>query len=196
MVKEYIIKPITHTKLLNGQELYSCTKAKLTDSYYSFTYEHKVNKADKGSFLCGKPTGEHFLKLLNHPPIDIFNPLKSNSSGTTPSTSPVISNGNGNEVWDPVALELHNAINLLIICWGNRPIKGPLAKIKSDLDKYKRSSPYTSKIKSINTILGYNNKTLKQMVEDLRVNNPNLKDYSFENINKILESENIPSNFD
>ncbi|ASF41337.1 hypothetical protein CEH05_20070 [Halobacillus halophilus] len=41
LVKNYNIVPITHTRLLNGHQLSSCTGRRLEDSYYSFHYENK-----------------------------------------------------------------------------------------------------------------------------------------------------------
>ena len=52
-----------------------------------------------------------------------------------------------------VALQLSNAINLIIICYeGN--IKEPLSTIKYETHKYYFNEPYDHKIKAVNTIIG------------------------------------------
>ena len=124
ITKKYHLKPIAHTKLINGYQLSSCTGRLLTDSYYSFRYENKADKSDTGTFYCGKPTGEHFMKLLKIQPLGMFNPLSTSNSGSyTTSTQTT----NTNLTWNPLAKELYTAINLLIIYWGNRPVTGFLA---------------------------------------------------------------------
>ena len=72
--------------------------------------------------------------------------------------------------YNEVALQLSNAINLIIICYeGN--IKEPLSTIKYETDKYYYSEPYDSKIKAVNTIIGnLFDKKLVEKISEINVN--------------------------
>lgn len=195
IVQNYILEPVVHTKLLSGQQLFSCTGKKLTDSYYAFNYENKKLKTDKGTFICGKPTGEDFMQLLNLPALSLFNPLVSqtqsslnNEGSSTNSNSPI--------VWHTEAKELYNAINLIILYWGNRPIKAPMSGFLRDLRKYPSYQPYLNRVKSINTILKNNKTTMREILRVLNEKNHGMKSYAFNNLhNRIIQETNENSNF-
>lgn len=76
LAQNYIITPISHLHLLPGQEKSGCG-GKLTRRYYAFDFENKKNSEDKGAFLAGYICGESFLKLIGHPPIPLFDPLRT-----------------------------------------------------------------------------------------------------------------------
>ncbi|MFJ7308843.1 hypothetical protein [Peribacillus frigoritolerans] len=166
----------------------------LTDSYYSFEFKSKTDKNDVGGFYCGSHAAAHFLNLINRPALPIFNPLKSHSS-TTISTN-TSNNTDKQFKWDPTALELYNAINLLIICW-NKPIYGQLAKFKNDLEKYYSNEPFVYRIQKVNDIIGKDIKkrTLTTMINELHRNNPDMKSFTFNKLNEVLARLNIKSNF-
>ena len=185
IVQNYILEPVVHTKLLSGQHLFSCTGKKLTDSYYAFNYENRKLKTDKGTFICGKPTGEDFMQLLNLPALPLFNPIISQTT-PSPSNDSSYTSSNSMIVWHKEAEELYNVINLLILYWGIRPIKGFMAEFLRDLRKYPSYQPYLNRIKAINTIL--KKKTIQEILIILNKNNPEMKSYSFGNLhNRLLK---------
>lgn len=191
IINDYYIKPIAHVKLLNGQQKKSCTGDLLTDRYYCFSFKHKKNNK-QGSFFCGIHAANNFLELLNLDPLPLFDPLKDfgvNSSSTSNSS-------NQYNKWHPVAEELYNAINLLIICW-NTTVQGFLGEIKDTIVRYPHYEPYLSKIKAVNTILSKDSKsrTLQDMISDLKKNNPDIRSFTFNNINKMLNNNEIKSYF-
>lgn len=193
LVKKYTITPRSHTKLLNGQKKKSCTGDLLTDSYYSFEFISKSDSTDVGGFLCGSHAAAHFLQLINKPELPLFNPL------TSPTNSPGSrkhKEGSKGKVWNPIALELYNAINLLIICW-DKPIYGKLAKIKSETEKFYYVAPFDWKVKQVNKIIGKDVKkrSLTEMIQTLTSENPNLKHYSFGSLDEILDKHEMKSNF-
>lgn len=195
LVKKYEIIPIAHVKLLNGQQKTSCTSNPLTDSYYLFEYRNKLNIKDSGTFYCGLPTATHFLSLTNQAALQCFNPLQvSNMNGTA---SAVQGQGNNQQVkWNEMQFQFYIAITLLVICW-NKPIQGLLAKFLKDAQKYKTYKPFEDRILRLNNMIGKDAKgrSLSEMLEELRVNNPNLKHYKFDLLEEVLHSKDIESNF-
>lgn len=120
-------------------------------------------------------------------PLPLFNPLVSNGSGTGGG------GGNGSREWHPVAKQLNDAINMIVVCWDIVP-GGPLASIQTKLLQYKNYEPYFSKIKSVNTILSHDGRTLQQMIDELRINN-NVRQFRFDLLNEMLKVNEIESNF-
>ncbi|MCU9601383.1 hypothetical protein [Pallidibacillus thermolactis] len=218
LVENYIIKPTAHTKLLEGQSKQSCTGQILKDTYYLFEYVNKHDPTDSGGFYCGYHAAEHFLNLIQHDGLPLFNPLiqdiitteNSNKSNENSNKTNENNNKSINEVsafnssenskdkkkWNHTAKQLYNAINLLIICW-DTPIYGPLAKYKADLEKYYYCEPFFERIKFVNRIIGkdYKNRTLTQMLNDLRKNNPKLKHFQFDLLEEKLRERGIESRF-
>jgi len=194
MVQEYNIKPIAHVRLLNGQKRQSCTKDLLTDSYYCFSYKAKDSDVT-GTFLCGTYAANHFLELIQHPKLKVFDPLVSENVGT------ITSNGTNrdrglNDTWHPTTKQLFNAINLIVICWGQVP-GGVLQKIKNEIEKNKNREPLPGQIKAINTIISRDRKgrTLQQMLDDLRKNNNMIRDFHFNLLNESLIKNEVEPSF-
>lgn len=138
IVNKYNLKPIAHVKLINGQIKSSCTGRELTDSYYCFSYESRTS-SERGTFFCGNHAANDFISLANLMPLPLFNPL-TQTGGNGGNTG-----GNvGQPTWDPVAKQLNDAINMLVVCWDTIP-NGPLALIQEGLLKFPRSKPFTKK---------------------------------------------------
>ncbi|MGY5345906.1 hypothetical protein ACXFAU_26045 [Paenibacillus glucanolyticus] len=194
MVQEYNIKPIAHVRLLNGQKRQSCTKDLLTDSYYCFSYKAKDSYVT-GTFLCGTYAANHFLELIQHPKLKVFDPLVSENVGTMTSNGTNRDRGL-NDTWHPTAKQLFNAINLIVICWGQVP-GGVLQKIKNEIEKNKNREPLPGQIKAINTIISRDSKgrTLQQMLDDLRKNNNMIRDFHFNLLNESLIKNEVEPSF-
>lgn len=193
LVQDYDIKPIAHVRLLNGQERRSCTKDLLTDSYYCFSYKKK-NTDVTGTFLCGTFAANHFLELIRHPKLTLFDPLVSENVGTGTSSS----NGSAesNETWHPAAKQLYYAINLLVVCWGIAP-GDALQEIKIDLEKHQSRAPLPRQIKAINTIISRDkgSRTLQQMLDELRNKNNKIRMFRFDLLNEALVKNNVEKSF-
>ena len=191
LVQKYELTPFAHFKLLNGQNRKSCTGDALTDSYYCFSY--KSRRGDEaGSFLCGSHAARHFLALLNLEDIPLFNPLKHESGSNSYSGGKKYSQ---EKKWNEKAKQLYNAMNLLVVCWGIVP-RGPLKSIMEKISRYRNKNPFPSQIKSVNKIVSKDCKgrTLRKMLEELSQQN-NLREFSFDELNKELKKNNIPSHF-
>ncbi|ASF41336.1 hypothetical protein CEH05_20065 [Halobacillus halophilus] len=131
------------------------------------------------------------MKLLGLKPLSIFDPLSSSYSNSSRTVSRPL-NHSKNE-WNPEAKELYNAINLLVIYWGNRPLDDFLAEFLADLRKYKNYQPYFKRVKSVNTILKNKKKSTKDILDILKVDNPNIRSFSFCNLKKRLEDNGLTS---
>ncbi|MDO9204120.1 hypothetical protein [Methylotenera sp.] len=184
--------PIAYVQLLAGQTKTSCTGDALTDAYYCFFYKSRTN-ADQGTILCGEYAAKDFLQLIGHAGLPLFNPLLTQGGTRGTGTSGTIQGARTK--WDLTAKQLHDAINLLVVCWSSPP--GPvLFDIKSKLEKYSYKPPYSGQIKAINTVIGKDVKkrTLSQMVSELAQNNY-VKTYDFSLLDAVLASEKVASNF-
>lgn len=192
IVKNYELYPVAHVQLLAGQVKTSCTGNALTDTYYCFSYKSRNSEDKGGTVLCGEHAAKDFLKLIKHPGLPLFNPLRTLSSGdASTSGAPQCSQIK----WDPTAKQLHDAIHLLIVCWSSPP--GPvLGDIKSKLEEFSSKTPFVRQVKAINTILGKDVKgrTLKQMVSDIAKSN-SIKTYDFSLLDAVLAAEGVTSNF-
>lgn len=194
IVNEYNIEIITYTWLLNGRTKESDAGDIIINEYYEFLCTSKLSSEQK-IIVCGKHVGKSLIKLAELKPIKIFNPL-------------VNINGNGNgegrrdrgnekkEKWNEISLELYNAINILGLYW-DITLTGVLFDIKKDLEKYKDKVPFISRIIKVNKCISKdkNNLTISQMLDKLREEDENIREYRFEKINKILAEKNIESYF-
>lgn len=194
IISQYEIKLISHVRLLKGQEVISCTGDKLIDSYYCFSYKER-GKEHNSKFYCGSHAGEHFLTLLKHPKVPMFDPLAKDGyvGGNTGTTQAL---GMEKEKWDSTARQLFNVINFIVICWSTFPEKA-LLDIKTKVEAARGKVPYTSQIKRVNTIISRDkrNRSLQQMIEELRRDN-NIREFKFDLLNTILLNEGgIKSNF-
>lgn len=135
-----------------------------------------------------------FLELLRLDPLPLFNPLQQNAEHNEARQN-VINPSIANKEWHTEAKQLHNAINLIIVCW-NRPIGGALLDIKTKLERFYDKEPFISQIKAINTILSYDRegRTLSQQIAELAQGN-NIRNFTFDALNKRLGNEKINSNF-
>lgn len=188
IVKEYVLKPIAHNKLLNSQIKRSCTGYPLVDSYYCFSYKSRIDEDDRGTFFCGIPAAEHFLSLLAHPKLPLFNPL---ASDVRPALSGDRERGAGNanetrKQVDPVTRQLLNAIQLLMVAWDVIPY-GRLLDIKEKRIEYYYRPPFDDEVMYVNSIVSKDRlqRTLVMMIEELATSNE-LKHYEFDLLNAVL----------
>lgn len=195
IVSEYYLTQIAHLKILNGQEKNSCTGRTLTDNYFLFEYVSKKNSEEKGSFFCGSGAGYHFLKLLNQRALPLFNPLRqdidvNNHRGGNDRRQKV-------QEWNSVTKQLVQALNILIVVENIAPRPGPITNILKKKYQYRDREPFDSDIKSVNTILGkfLGGLTLQEMLNELRLNGEQIRNFDFGLLNARLQEQKIDSNF-
>lgn len=199
IVNEYNIEIITHTRLLNGRTKESDAGDIITNEYYEFLCTSKINSSQK-IIVCGNHAGKSLIYLAGLKPIKIFNPLNdidgnnnevNNYCGGARNRS-----GEKKEKWNELSLELYNAINILGLYW-DVTLTGVLFNIKKELEKNKGKLPSFVSILKVNTCISKDkrNLTISEMLNELREEDENIREYRFEKINKILEEKNIESYF-
>lgn len=193
IVANYIVEPIAHLRLLNGQSKRSEAEADLTDQYYIFECTSKSNNKIVETIICGTGAASHFFRLTGQEKPPLFDPLKSES--TTGGSGSCTDSISDLRKWNEKSKQLYAAIQWLIICWDIIP-RGAIIDIKRRLEKYSYKEPFVSQIKAINTIISKDSsgKTLTQMIDRFRANN-DIKSYDFSLLTATLLSKNIQSYF-
>ena len=171
IITEYIVEPKAHLKLLANQRKNSDAKAIIEDEYYIFTAVRKRDGKEE-IIQCGMGAARDFLKLLNHPGLPLFNPLKTDSTIKKDDNQKSNSQEIKVEKWNKTAKQLYNAIMWLITIWDAQP-NTPLFEFRDEIVKYKENNPYDSKIKRINTAVknGGKGKKLTEMIEYIKKSN-------------------------
>lgn len=196
LVKQYELKPIAYLKLLNNQEKKGCC-GKVTDSYYAFNARNRSTD-EVESFYVGYHCAERLLELIPHEKLRLFNPLQSIQSKSVNISGIRGENTLSDARIAPLNLELSNAIHLLCTTWGQPPHSTLLSYLEYIRQRPgDRTQDFT--IIKFNEILGKDRggrgrRTLSQMIEELRKDNPTMKHFSFPLMSEILEKYNENSN--
>jgi hypothetical protein len=184
LVKEYEITPITHCRLLTGQIKRSAAEDTITKEYYCFSYRKRNSNDEYETFIVGLHVAKHFLELLNHAPLPIFDILESSKEKSKKKNNPTIQTEK--EKWNPLAKELYKVINIILMAWDTNGKK--LAKILQEINNNQTREPPFSIIKSVNTIISKDRKerTIYGMLDEFKKENK-IKDTKFPLITKVLE---------
>ena len=150
IVREYKVEPVAHIQLLNGQTKHSDAQAEIRNDYYVFNVISRQNDRVIDSIQCGMGAARHFLNLLHHDGLPLFNPLQGDGGGGTGGDG-----GNGGHVsaWDPLAKQLYNAIMWVIALSEKNP--DSIYRVRDEVCDNMTHAP-GSKIKSVNTIIRMN----------------------------------------
>ena len=190
IIKKYKVVPKAHIKLLAGQTKRSDAEADITDEYYIF--EAISSNGEKETIQCGMGAARHFLELLNHDGLPIFNPLHidRNIGGHGGGNQGLSGNANQGQNWNQTARQLYNAIMWLIIAWGASP-NTPLFEFRDDVIQYHNCEPFDWKIKRVNTVIknGGRGKTLSEIINGFRKEN-NIRDdmCQFDLLNNVINN--------
>jgi hypothetical protein len=192
-VKEYDIVPISHMPLLKGQTKRSATRDIITKEYYCFSYKKRHSNEKPESFIVGLHAAKHFLKLLKHPTLPIFDILKSHNGNADVREN--ISASIDKDKWNPLALELYRIINIILMTWDTN--QGPSSEILLEIRNNKTREPPLRLIKSVNTIISRDSRkrTIYLMLEEFKKDN-NIKDFKFPLITTVLlDNKDIIKNY-
>lgn len=192
IVAAYNLKPIVYIRLLNGQNIDGCC-GPITDKYYLFEAEHK-NTKELESFCVGYDCANQFLQLINHAPLQLFNPFQAVAGGGNGGGAG--GNGGQQQPIAPLNKELKNAIHILCSAWGGKAPKGGLRSFLEYINTNPTRPTNAFAITSFNRIIGKDAKgrSLTQVIQDLRLNNPNLRNFTFPLMEQVLLTENCISN--
>ena len=146
----------------------------IENDYYIFYATDKAS-GKREIIQCGMGAARDFLRLIGHKGLPLFNPLHGEGG--------VGGYGGGNngrrrqeEVWNPVAKQLFNAIMWIFLIIDVKP-NTPIFEIREKVCRFKDREPFASQVKAVNTIIGKNfeGKTLLEAIDKLRANN-NVRD--------------------
>lgn len=184
IVRDYQVTPVAHIKLLAGQTKRSDAEANIDNEYYIF--EAVAPNGEKKIIQCGMGAARHFLRLLNHEGLPLFNPL--HVSRNVGGTRGVRGNVNQEQNWNQTAKQLYNAIMWLIIAWNAEPTT-LLYEFRKDILEYYDREPFDWKIKRVNTVIkdGGKGRTLTEIINDFR-NENNIRDdmCQFDRLNNVI----------
>lgn len=175
----YDVKVISRMALLPGKTIEGCC-GDLENEHTVFYYKHKISN-DEGTFSVGKDCAQSFLGILKQKLPELVNPLTSppslgggpsSTSGSTSITIPKIND------------ELYTAINLWCILKGQIP-KFALQKILTDIQANPLSPVPEKSVFEFLKVMSTYKKTLKELLDEARRINPNIKNYNFPTINNI-----------
>jgi len=176
IVEEFNVLPVAYVKLLTGQTKHSDAGQTINDKYYIFHAYPKLG-GEKEIIQCGMGAARHFLELIGHEGLPLYNPLHGEGGVVGPGGGPGGPGGRRpREVWNPIAEQLYNAIMWVIIIIDADP-NTKIFEIREKVYRFKAREPFHSQVKGVNTIIGRNlgGKTLTDAIDELRVNN-NVRD--------------------
>lgn len=198
-MQENDVKPLAQLKLLNGKVLPGDAGKKIKDVYFIFECKSK-NSSNLEYIYCGRFVAEDFCNMTNHTLPRLFNPLAKENSNDDHLDN--VDYGGENDYlintmeWNEARKQLYNAVMLIISAWDAKP-GTPLFEIKEFLenDSYIQCEPPISKIKAVNTILNNSSKTMREIINELNINN-NLKKFSFDLLINELRENNCDQYFE
>lgn len=189
IVKNYDVVPVAHIQLLAGQTKHSDAGATIEKDYYIFHATDRVT-GTREIIQCGMGAARDFLKLLNHKGLPLFNPLHGEGGEGGTGRNPGGGERNEQIIWNPVAMQLYNAIMWLIIIIDAKP-DTPIFEIREKVYRFRDKEPFHSQVKAVNTIIRKNltGRTLTRAIDELRVDN-NLRDElcQFGLLNEIINN--------
>ena len=172
IVKEFNVLPVAHVKLLTGQTKHSDAGQIINDKYYIF-HAYPKSGGKEEIIQCGMGAARHFLELIGHEGLPLYNPLHGKGGSVGPGVG---TGGQGGrrprEVWNPIAEQLYNAIMWVIVIIDAAP-NTKIFDIREKVYRFKSKEPFPSQVKGVNTIIGkiLRGKTLTEAIEELRLKN-------------------------
>lgn len=193
LLAKYEIKPKLHTRILNGQRIQGCC-GPITDIYYLFEAKDRDTKKIS-DFYVGYDCAGQLLTLANLTDIVMFDPFKSSQDLTNKSST----NSTKQQkalIIHPLNEELRNSIYLLCSAWGGKAPRGKLRNTIEYIEKMPQRPTDFFAIKEFNRIIEKDAKkrSLTQIINDMRFQNPNLRTFSFPLMEKALKDNGIKSN--
>lgn len=183
----YNLKVISRMALLPGRTIKGCC-GELENEHTVFYYKHKKNGYED-TFSVGKDCAQSFLNIIKQKLPELVNPLTSplslggtsSPSGSTSITIPKI-----NE-------ELYTSINLWCILKGQIP-KYALQRILTDIQANPLSPIPEKNVFDFIKVMASYKKTLKELLDEAKNEDLNIKNYNFPIINTIASKNwvNLP----
>ena len=197
ITETYDVKCEAHIRLLNGQKIRSDAESEITRDYYVFICREKHTEKIIDKIVCGKVAANDFFHHTGQEPPKLFNMLHEDTRDTdylSIDTDPRDPHcGKQKKEPNPAAVQLYNAIMILIVAWNLKP--GPIYSYLEEAKKYIHYPPFLYRVERINRILERNNTSMPEILKNLKANNSNLKEYKFDRLIDIMSDSESPSRF-
>ena len=156
IVNKYDVVPVAHIQLLENQTKHSDAGAMIENDYYIFYATDKAS-GKREMIQCGMGAARDFLRLIGHKGLPLFNPLHGEGGAGGYGGGNIGNNGRRRqeEVWNPVAKQLFNAIMWIFLIIDAKP-NTPIFEIREKVCRFKDREPFASQVKAVNTIIGKN----------------------------------------
>ena len=149
----------------------------IENDYYIFYATDKAS-GKREIIQCGMGAARDFLRLIGHKGLPLFNPLHGEGVAGGYGGGNIGNNGRRRqeEVWNPVAKQLFNAIMWIFLIIDAK-LNTPIFEIREKVCRFKDREPFASQVKAVNTIISKNfgGKSLSEAIDKLRANN-NVRD--------------------
>ncbi|WP_113224620.1 hypothetical protein [Escherichia coli] len=191
IVRDFIIQPVAHLKLITGQTKTSYSGYPLTDQYYCFSFKKRSDENCTGAFFCGRDVAKDFIRRIGCTELPLFNPMKSDTSAAI-ERSGSGSGSSGITVKPNADKKLFiDAARLLMTLWdstskGQTPLASVLNEaISGGIDK----PPEIRHVVAVNTMLGNTKNTLTGLLDKARAKYPDVlfRDFDFTPLNEIVK---------
>ena len=153
-----------------------------------------VDKKDENirqSYVVGSTVAESLFRLTDQKAIPLFHPFLSDAKKSSPSKpSPGQSVTNTGKPRTPLNEELYQALNIVLSIYGyNRP-DGLFAQLLVEVrDQFPNYDVKELKIRNFDKALKKFNRTLYDLIADLKKRHPDLRSFSFPLMEEILGPE-------
>ena len=187
--KDYDVKVISRMALLPDQTIAGCC-GDLENEHTVFYYKHKKTKYED-TFSVGRDCANAFLDILGQALPPLVDPLQGMQIPGVPlGGQGVVAASQSNLVNTSVVAtpvinsELYVAINLWCILKNKVP-KFALQRILTDLQANPNIAVEEKVVFDFLKVVASYKKTFKQVLNDAQIKYPNMKSYTFPNLDKI-----------
>ena len=161
-----------------------------------FRAEHRKT-GEVEIFFAGEHAANEFLRIIPSVPLPRFNPLHEDGPGEDGQPGPPGDPGQPRERIErtPLNRELFQAVHIFV-CWIPGIPKAPLSGLIMDINKRPLDSQNEKLVKSLNTMIGKYQRTLRQMIQDLIGRGNHIRNFTFPLICDVIRELNLPNNID
>ena len=190
VASEYVITPLFYGVLLNGMSMECCCGDAVTTSYFQASLRHKTNNHPGEIVILGDSCGDELFEIAKCGKPPLFNPL-ANVRKFRGGATATAKNENDDSSGDYATLnwEIYTAMGLVVWSWNGVEFSGIFARLAKWIHT-KPSVPVRPDflIDFVSVVVEHDrqHRTLREIVNDLRIANPSLKDFSFPAMCNVL----------
>ena len=199
--REYIVTPVLHLWTLAGEPKQSCAGGRpLGTSYYMFEAQHRETNVVE-TFYAGRTAARGFLATIPAAPLPCFNPLLNGPANDDDIAGapglPESGRGRGGPVSPRTALnrELFQATRLFV-CWLPTEPRSALSSVIREIETRPNDTRLQSLAQSLNTMVGYYGRPLRQMILDLERRGNRVRPFTFPHVVQAILERGLPNHIE